>query len=272
MKLLVMGAGGTLGQAVQASARILGYDATGLTRQECDIASAGDVRAAIGRAGPDVVINCAGALPDRPVAELAVANAAGPHVLAAECGAAGVRLLHVSTDCVFSGMPFARYRRNSYRSTDTPDATEPYGRSKAYGEPAGDHVLVVRTSFIGLGRYGLLRHLLDAERDGHAVRGWRHSYWTGSSVHAVADALVAIAAGPVCGRPLHLATVRAWNKADVCRALIAGLGLRRVAFTEVDEPWIDRTLTPDVTMWGLDSESSLDQLRTEVEAWRAASR
>jgi dTDP-4-dehydrorhamnose reductase len=59
------------------------------------------------------------------------------------CEAAGARLIHFSTDCVFSG------RRGKYRETDVSDAEDLYGRTKYLGEASGKHCLTLRTSIIG---------------------------------------------------------------------------------------------------------------------------
>jgi dTDP-4-dehydrorhamnose reductase len=66
-----------------------------------------------------------------------------PHRLAQICALAGARLIHFSTDCVFSGA------RGNYIETDPLDATDLYGQSKYIGEVAYPHTLTLRTSFIG---------------------------------------------------------------------------------------------------------------------------
>lgn len=99
------------------------------------------------RVRPDVVINCIGlikqlAAANDPLAALPI-NALLPHRLARLCDLARARLIHVSTDCVFSG------RRGAYVETDTADATDLYGRSKHLGEVYYPHCITLRTSIIG---------------------------------------------------------------------------------------------------------------------------
>jgi len=96
---------------------------------------------------PDVIINCIGlikqlAFANDPLQVLPV-NAMLPHRLAQICALAGARLIHFSTDCVFSGA------RGNYIETDPLDATDLYGQSKYIGEVAYPHTLTLRTSFIG---------------------------------------------------------------------------------------------------------------------------
>ena len=106
---------------------------------------------------PDWVLNAIGLVKRDaaldPCASL-VANTLLPHRLAALCARYGARLLQFSTDCVFSGA------RGAYRELDPPDNSDWHGRCKALGELAGAHVLVLRTSFIGL-ELACRRSLLD---------------------------------------------------------------------------------------------------------------
>ena len=102
----------------------------------------------VGRVKPDLVVNAAGIVKQRAAAKSATSsiavNSLWPHVLADACAAHGARMVHVSTDCVFSGT------RGNYVESDVPDAVDLYGRSKLLGEIADlDHVVTLRTSIIG---------------------------------------------------------------------------------------------------------------------------
>jgi len=106
---------------------------------------------------PDVVINCIGIvkqLPEAadPIASIAI-NALFPHRLANECGRINARLIHISTDCVFSG------NKGGYAENDFPDCGDLYGRTKLLGEVAGPGCVTLRTSIIGHelnSKYGLI--------------------------------------------------------------------------------------------------------------------
>lgn len=97
---------------------------------------------------PDVVINCVGLIKQLadaqdPLSTLPV-NAMFPHRLARLCGLADIRMIHVSTDCVFSG------RKGSYTENDSSDAEDLYGKSKFIGELHElKHAITLRTSIIG---------------------------------------------------------------------------------------------------------------------------
>jgi dTDP-4-dehydrorhamnose reductase len=96
---------------------------------------------------PDVVINCVGVIKQlaeaNDVLAAVPANTLLPHRLAAFCKGAGARLVHFSTDCVFSG------ERGDYRESDAPDARDIYGLSKLLGETAEPHTITLRTSMVG---------------------------------------------------------------------------------------------------------------------------
>jgi dTDP-4-dehydrorhamnose reductase len=108
---------------------------------------------------PDVVINCVGLVKqlqeaDDPLAAIPI-NALLPHRLARLCKVAGARLVHMSTDCVFSGV------KGMYTEADASDARDLYGRSKYLGEVDYPHAITLRTSIIG--------HELDGAR---SLIGW----------------------------------------------------------------------------------------------------
>lgn len=96
---------------------------------------------------PDIVVNCIGiikqlATPSNPLDFLEV-NACFPHRLAKHCAAFGSKLIHISTDCVFSG------NRGLYKESDVPDALDLYGQTKHLGEVSNPNSLTLRTSIIG---------------------------------------------------------------------------------------------------------------------------
>jgi dTDP-4-dehydrorhamnose reductase len=133
---------------------------------------------AIARACPDVVLNAAGVIKQLPQANdptvTVGVNALFPHRLAALCDAAGARLIHVSTDCVFSG------RKGVYRESDPADAEDLYGRSKLLGEVDRAPHLTVRTSIIGrelASANGLVEWFLG--NTGKRVHGYRNAIYSG---------------------------------------------------------------------------------------------
>lgn len=125
---------------------------------------------------PDVIVNCAGLtkhLPmgNDPIAALSI-NALLPHRLAKLCELTSTRLIHISTDCVFSG------KKGNYLEDDYPDATDIYGKTKHLGEVIAPGALTLRTSTIGheLGtRFGLLEWFLSQD----SCKGYRNAIFSG---------------------------------------------------------------------------------------------
>ena len=137
---------------------------------------------------PEVVVNCIGIVKQDPgaldpLASITV-NALLPHRLARACSGAGARLIHLSTDCVFSGV------KGNYSETDAPDAHDLYGRTKLLGEVGGQDCLTIRTSMIGRelkGSHGLLEWFLSQE--GGRVLGFENAIFSGLTTGALADVL-----------------------------------------------------------------------------------
>lgn len=126
---------------------------------------------------PEAVINAAGIVKQRATAEDAIPsleiNALLPHRLAILCREIGARLVHIGTDCVFSG------RKGRYREADPSDAEDLYGRTKYLGEVHEPNCLTLRTSMIGqelARKTGLLEWLL-AQRG--MIRGYRNAIFSG---------------------------------------------------------------------------------------------
>ena len=144
------------------------------------------VDAVLRRVAPDAVVNCVGIIKQLKEASDAVLtirlNALLPHQLAVACGEVGARLVHVSTDCVFSG------RTGSYTEDDLPDPPDLYGRSKLLGEVVDrTNALTIRTSIFGrdfLKQDALLEWFLSNR--GGSVRGYRNAIYSGFPTQVLA--------------------------------------------------------------------------------------
>jgi len=194
-RVLILGASGMLGHtALRLFAASPGFEAHGTVRSTAALGLLPEgVRARV-HAGvdadnpdrltqvlatvrPDVVLNCVGVVKqlaeaDDPLVAIPV-NAQLPHRLARLCAMVGARLVHVSTDCVFSGA------RGQYSEADRPDADDLYGRSKLLGEVDYPHAVTLRTSIIGpelSGGHGLLGWFLSQSG---RVQGYRKAVFSG---------------------------------------------------------------------------------------------
>jgi dTDP-4-dehydrorhamnose reductase len=169
MKWLVIGAGGMLGRDVVEELTRRGGTVTGLDRAALDITSPPAVDAAVREHGPGVVVNCAAytAVDDAETDEARALeiNGAGPRLLARACAAHGARLIHVSTDYVFSGVA----RTTPYPEDHPTGPRTAYGRTKLAGEQAVLEELpgasaVVRTAWL-YGAHGrsFVRTMIELE-------------------------------------------------------------------------------------------------------------
>ena len=141
---------------------------------------------AVAKVQPTVVINCIGIIKQLPLAKDPLTsisiNALFPHRLARLCRAAKIRLIHFSTDCVFSG------RRGHYTEDDIPDPVDLYGQTKLLGEVTESGCLTLRTSIIGRelkGKYGLLEWFISQQRK--MVKGYSRAIYTGFTTHVFAE-------------------------------------------------------------------------------------
>jgi dTDP-4-dehydrorhamnose reductase len=166
MKILVLGVTGMLGSAVF---KLLSnkYDVWGTIRSSSgkgffsaelqekmisgvDVLNQDELVNILAVVKPDIVINCVGLIKQLsnakdPLVALPI-NAVFPHRLARLCGLTGTRVVHISTDCVFSG------DGAMYVESDTSDAHDLYGKSKYIGELSNyGHCITLRTSIIGHG-------------------------------------------------------------------------------------------------------------------------
>ena len=157
MRWLVTGASGQLGSDVTAVLRTYAEDVVPCERDRLDISDPDSVQSVLDEEKPDLIINCAAytRVDDAETDEETAfcVNADGPDLLARWCYDTRARLVHVSTDYVFSGDGAEPYPE------ETPVAPRSaYGRSKAAGERAvlssGAHAWVVRTAWV----YGAVGH------------------------------------------------------------------------------------------------------------------
>lgn len=107
-------------------------------------------------------------------------NALFPHLLSQACKSAGTRLIHVSTDCVFTG------KKGDYVEDDPSDAEDLYGKTKYLGEIDYPHALTLRTSIVGRDLFSDLS-LVDwfLGQSGKTAKGYTNAIYTGLSTSAV---------------------------------------------------------------------------------------
>lgn len=235
------------------------------------------IETAIERVQPDAVVNCIGIVKQREQAHDAVAsitvNSLLPHRLSGRCRELGARLIHISSDCVFSG------RTGAYTEQDVPDPIDLYGRSKLLGEVDSPGCLTIRTSVVGWelsGSLGLLEWF--ALQRGQIVRGYSRAIYSGLCSAFLADLIGFVLEEHPHLHGLYQVATEPIDKMSLLLGLRDALGWQDIVIEQDEEFRSDRSLIgtrfTNETGWKAPSWSQMiAQLaleRPEYEMWRAS--
>lgn len=200
MKILILGGAGMLGHQLwmtlgrehqvwvtvrKSSSQFPDYSGfpRKYVRPDVDALIFDEVTRALASVQPDLVINCIGLIKQNPLVHDPLSsiqlNALLPHRVSLICRTAGIRMIHISTDCVFSG------RKGMYLETDQSDAEDLYGRTKYLGELHYPHTLTLRTSIIGreLSQFKSLLEWFLGQK-GKTVQGYTRVIFSGvTTIH-----------------------------------------------------------------------------------------
>jgi dTDP-4-dehydrorhamnose reductase len=256
MRVLVLGGDGMLGHELFRQLRgshdarvtlrqpLTAYAAQGLFDRGNAFADVearwpGRVEEVLAAFRPEAVVNAIGIVKQRPESEEALAsievNALLPHRLALACRSAGARLIHLSTDCVFSGA------KGGYLEEDVPDPVDLYGRTKLLGEVTGEGALTLRTSMIGLGlhRKTSLVDWFLAQKG--RVQGYRKAIFSGLTTREIARVISLLVDNHREASGLYHLSAAPISKCDLLVKLRERLRAP-VEIVPADEPRIDRSL------------------------------
>jgi len=278
--IVITGAGGQLGSTLAEQATRRGHDVLALSSSQWDITDPGAAER-MGRSGlkgGDVVVNCAAytnvdaAESDESTAY--AVNAVGPERIARACGHAGARLIHVSTDYVFSG-DFGAAEPRPYEPSDETGPLGVYARSKLAGEAAVlaalPQAIVVRTAWVytaGTGKdfVAVMRRLAAGDGPVDVVDDQ-----TGSPTYVadLAAALLQVAGGGISGPILHAANEGAISRYQQARAVFEECGadpqrVRPVSTAQNPRP------APRPRYSALASRQSAARGLTPLRPWRSA--
>ena len=204
MKILILGASGMLGHKMIQVGNELGHEIFGTIRgygQEikkqlfCGINIETEkglnmLDNLISSVNFDAVVNCIGIVNKKMInpAQTIYCNSVFPHKLASICSKNNVKLIHISTDCVFSGK-----KPGAYTGKDESDALDLYGKSKELGEIDYGNHLTIRTSLIGREihdeKTGLLEWFLSQSGE---VEGYSKAIWSGFTTSALSKIIYAL--------------------------------------------------------------------------------
>lgn len=259
-RVLVLGASGMLGSTLfRAFSKDPQFDTFGTIREASgkkyfatqlhealipDISLEGEsgLLTAFSISKPEVVINCVGIIKQLPSANdhfhcLAI-NSMLPHRIAKYCKVIDARLVHFSSDCVFSG------KKGAYKEEDFPDAYDLYGRTKFLGEVLYENCITLRTSIIGheLNRSkSLVDWLLSQTGE---VKGFKKAIFSGLPTIEVARVLKEyVIPFPSLSGLYHL-SVDPIDKYELLRLVAKAYG-KAIHLSPDDALVIDRSLNSD---------------------------
>ena len=247
MRFLVLGCNGMAGHLISLYLQEQGHRVTGFAREKSKLAEfvTGDatdaelVKKVVGVDRYDAVINCIGVLnrfAESNQAQAVYLNAFFPHFLAQITEGTNTQVIHLSTDCVFSG------KRGQYTENDLRDGTTLYDRSKALGELEDDKNLTLRQSIVGPdikpSGIGLLNWFLQQTG---SVNGYTGAIWTGLTTLELAKVIECAAKDRIHGL-YQMVPDSSISKYDLLRLFNRYLRHDRIRIVPVDCIAIDKSL------------------------------
>lgn len=180
MKIFVFGSTGMLGRYISSYFKNKNYETIDISRKDLDVIDINknkinsllnSYHAEIN----DVVINCIGMIKQRKDVDeidFIKINSIFPRLLSNTCEKMNLKLIHPTTDCVYSGL------KGNYDEDDLHDAIDVYGRSKSLGEPS--NCCVIRTSIIGeeINQNRSLIEWVKSNKD-KTINGYTNHLWNG---------------------------------------------------------------------------------------------
>ncbi len=183
MKIIVLGGTGMLGHMVfKYLSSVYGSDVTFSCRKNVSNTDQSFHYDAISSVCEDIpdcdyIINCIGIvkpLINKNIKDSILVNSCFPLVLSNYCKGKNIKLIHITTDCVFSG------REGKYTEDSPHDAIDIYGKTKSLGESCQDKAMVIRTSIIGEEIKNAL-NLVEwvKSQKGKQINGYTNHLWNG---------------------------------------------------------------------------------------------
>lgn len=259
MRIHLFGSTGMLGQYVRRYLAEKGLDVAEITRAQCEIVKLvyADLPGILAVGAEDVVINCAGIIPQRQNhKDYYTVNTIFPLLLARYCCEQHCHFIHVSTDCVFDGTTGAPYDENSLHTE-----TNPYGLSKSFGE--SPQATIIRSSIIGEEQTDPKTSFLEFVRQTPNLRGYTRHQWNGITCLQMAKIMYSIILKKMYWKGVrHVFSPDAHSKYDLACLIKNVYALDRTTI----EPWdtgvdVDKTLG---TVYDACRSFAIPSLRTQL--------
>lgn len=271
MKFLVLGASGMAGHMISIYLAEAGYDVTGFSRRKIKFVNTikGDVRNIdrlsniIIEGRYNVIINAIGILNQFAENDHEAAvylNGYLPHFLAKVTAEMDTWIIHISTDCVFSG------KNSPYRENDFHDGETFYDRSKSIGELNDKKNLTLRNSIVGpdINRngIGLLNWFMQQKGE---VNGYLHAIWSGQTTLQLAKTMEAAAIGHPTGL-INMVHEGSISKYELLRLFNHYIRYDECNIIPCDEVYRDMTLERTNNDWDYDIPD-YDTMVKEMSEW-----
>ena len=276
MRFLTLGCNGMAGHMVSLYLKERGHEVLGFARTKStlvdsvsgDAMDAALVREVIGANRFDSVVNCVGLLnqfAERRKADATYLNAYLPHYLAELTEGTDTQVIHISTDCVFSG------DRGQYTEDDFRDGATFYDRSKALGELEDDKNVTLRASIVGPdikpNGIGLLNWFMQQKGE---VMGYTRAIWTGQTTLQLAKTIEAAASDKAHGL-FNIVPDESISKYDLLELFNQYLRKSKLTILPDGKTVVDKSLKR--TRWTFDYQiPDYERMVRELSNWMKAHR
>lgn len=211
---------------------------------------------------PDYIINCIGVLiqGSNNIENAVFINAYLPHFLKKTADKMHAHLIHISTDCVFSG------KNGSYRENSFKDADYVYGRSKALGEINDPPHITLRTSLIGpelkSNGEGLFHWFMTQSGE---VNGYTNSIWSGITTLELAKAIEFQISSNMASGIVHLSNGEKISKYDLLKSVQSIWNIETVKINPYLGEYVDKSLIK--SKWFKYEVPSYEVMLNELIIW-----
>ncbi len=276
--ILLLGSRGMAGHMILKYLRAQGIGVDDIARNNdhsapayrMDVTDTSELKRIIEQKRYEVVINCVGVLnhsaseyPDESI----FLNSYLPHFLAKQVQAYGGRLIHISTDCVFSG------QKGGYTEHDHKDGDSMYALTKSLGEVNSGNHLTIRTSIIGpelkTNGIGLLNWFLHQEG---IINGYTRAFWSGVTTLELAKAIVWLLDRPEISGIVHLTNNEKISKYELLELFYRKIGNGKIDGIQPFEGYTtDKSLLntrKDMQYAVPDYEQMVDELSQWMKSYR----
>lgn len=252
-KVLILGSTGMLGHQVfnllQNDEKYVVHDLVfrNKLRDEsivCDVTNKEALTKEILAIQPNIIINCIGVLikgSNSNPANAIYINAYFPHLLTSIADQLKSKVIHISTDCVFSG------KKGGYSESDIKDADDTYGRSKGLGEFNNDTHLTIRTSIVGPelkeNGEGLLHWFINQTGE---INGFTKAIWGGVTTLECARAIQFSIESNVSGL-INLTNGKTISKFEMLNLFASSLNKKDLIINSVEGKSVDKSLISERT-------------------------